>query len=74
MNFCINCRWLSDDAKGRKPSEWTCARTVNTVVDLVSGQLYPHLLCHAVRRKTGEDCPEHEAGANCLAPKTLETA
>lgn len=76
MNFCRDCRWLSDTSKNQPPSRWCCVQAVRATPDLVSGETPPYWPCYTVRRAQidTEDCPLFEAGENCLNPKEVENA
>ena len=74
MNFCRDCKWLSDSARGLRRSEWGCTKAPNHEVDPVTGQTFPYLLCVVLRRQWPDECPKFEEGENCLRPRTKEMA
>jgi len=72
MNFCRDCRRLSDTAKGQHWTRWACTAAINEEANCVSGEVEPYHLCRFVN-KTG-NCLMFEAGPNILHPKEMQHA
>ena len=74
-NFCRDCRFLSDAAKSQHWARWLCTKAPNETMNYVTGELEPYYTCRQARAYLGwnasPDCPQFEAGPNCLSPKEM---